>query len=98
MGWVSQGREAGVSRAGLDAVGVSHGPGLICASLVGLSEAKGLGLAWALPLGGLTHLEAPLYAAPPEHGRLAFPQLVLFVRGGNGCRLHTDGFSTAIQT
>ena len=75
--------EAGVSGADLDAVAVTHGPGLIGALLVGLSGAKGLALAWDLPLIGVNHLEAHLYAAQLEHGRIAFPQMVLLVSGGH---------------
>jgi len=75
--------EAGVSGADLDAVAVTHGPGLIGALLVGLSGAKGLALAWDLPLIGVNHLEAHLYAAQLEHGRIGFPQMVLLVSGGH---------------
>ena len=75
--------EAGVTGADLDAVAVTHGPGLIGALLVGLSGAKGLALAWDLPLVGVNHLEAHLYAAQLEHGPIEFPQMVLLVSGGH---------------
>ena len=75
--------EAGVTGADLDAVAVTHGPGLIGALLVGLSGAKGLALAWDVPLVGVNHLEAHLYAAQLEHGPIAYPQMVLLVSGGH---------------
>lgn len=75
--------EAGVTGADLDAVAVTHGPGLIGALLVGLSGAKGLALAWDVPLVGVNHLEAHLYAAQLEHGQVAYPQMVLLVSGGH---------------
>ncbi|MCB1028378.1 MAG: tRNA (adenosine(37)-N6)-threonylcarbamoyltransferase complex transferase subunit TsaD, partial [Microthrixaceae bacterium] len=75
--------EAGVGPEQLDAVAVTHGPGLIGALLVGLSGAKGLALGWDLPLVGVNHLEAHLYAAQLEHGEVALPQMVLLVSGGH---------------
>ena len=75
--------EAGVASNDLDAVAVTHGPGLIGALLVGLSGAKGLALGWGLPLVGVNHLEAHLYAAQLEHGEVLLPQMVLLVSGGH---------------
>lgn len=57
---VAQAIEAGVASNDLDAVAVTHGPGLIGALLVGSSGAKGLALGWGLPLVGVNHLEAHL--------------------------------------
>src|SRR4030081_93673 len=41
----------------LDAIAVTHGPGLAGALLVGLNVAKGLSFARGLPLIGINHLE-----------------------------------------
>lgn len=85
--------EAGIERAGaLDAVAVTHGPGLAGSLLVGVNAAKGLAFGAGLPLLPVNHLEGHIYSnwvdwpgAPqanrPEDGR--FPVLVLIVSGGH---------------
>jgi len=71
----------------LDAVAVTRGPGLAGSLLVGVNAAKGLALGRGLPLLGINHLEAHLYAtwltstAPAEE--LEFPLLGLIVSGGH---------------
>lgn len=66
----------------LDAVAVTQGPGLIGSLLVGLSFARALSLAWHLPLVGVNHLQAHLYAAFIEN-EIAFPFVGLVVSGGH---------------
>src|SRR5665213_4510053 len=51
------------SGTGIDAVAVTYGPGLIGSLLVGVAEAKALSLAWGVPLVGVNHLEAHLFAS-----------------------------------
>jgi N6-L-threonylcarbamoyladenine synthase len=46
----------------LDAVAVTYGPGLAGSLLVGVNAAKGLALGRGLPLVGVNHLEAHIYA------------------------------------
>ena len=79
----------------LDAVAVTCGPGLAGSLLVGVNAAKGLALGRGLPLLGINHLEAHIYAhwlevssegsvsTSPEGGDLAFPVLALVVSGGH---------------
>jgi len=70
----------------LDAVAVTHGPGLAGALLVGVNVAKGLAFAQKKPLLGINHLEGHVYAnwldavEAPD-----FPLVGLIVSGG-----HTD--------
>jgi N6-L-threonylcarbamoyladenine synthase len=82
--------QAGCRPRELDAVAVTHGPGLAGALLVGVSAAKALAYGWDLPIIAVNHLEAHLYAnwidedgsgRPPP----PFPLLGLIVSGG-----HTD--------
>jgi N6-L-threonylcarbamoyladenine synthase len=84
-------REAHLSFDDLDAVAVTHGPGLAGSLLVGVNTAKGLALGRGLPLLGVNHLEAHIYAhwlevedegAAPAEG-LQFPLLALIVSGGH---------------
>ncbi|MBI2919072.1 MAG: tRNA (adenosine(37)-N6)-threonylcarbamoyltransferase complex transferase subunit TsaD [Chloroflexi bacterium] len=72
--------------AGLGAVAVTFGPGLAGALLVGLNLAKALAWAWDLPLIGVNHLEAHIYAAwldRPAREQPQFPLLALVVSGGH---------------
>src|SRR5438128_4738835 len=46
----------------LDAIAVTHGPGLAGALLVGVNVAKGLAFARGKPLLGINHLEGHVYA------------------------------------
>lgn len=77
--------EAGVTMEQIDAIAVTHGPGLVGTLLVGLSAAKALAYALDKPLIGVNHLQGHIYAnfltdAVPE-----YPLVCLIVSGG-----HTD--------
>lgn len=54
--------EAGVGWDDLDGIAATYGPGLAGSLLVGLTAAKSLALARGLPLVGVNHLEAHIYA------------------------------------
>ncbi len=82
---------AGIEGPDLDAIAVTHGPGLIGALLVGVSAAKALSLAWDVPLLGVNHLEAHLYAAFLEEPDLEMPLVVLLVSGGHTMLIVMDG-------
>ncbi len=77
------GRQRPESGRGIDAVAVTCGPGLIGSLLVGVAEAKALSLAWGVPLIGVNHLEAHLFASLLEQTDLGWPLLVLLVSGGH---------------
>ncbi|HEY7801795.1 MAG TPA: tRNA (adenosine(37)-N6)-threonylcarbamoyltransferase complex transferase subunit TsaD, partial [Dehalococcoidia bacterium] len=82
--------EAGTGWADLAAVAVTAGPGLAGALLVGVNTAKTLAYTHDLPLLGVNHLEAHLYAnwieaAGREYRVPELPALGLIVSGG-----HTD--------
>lgn len=83
--------EAGVDESRIDAVAVTVGPGLIGALLVGVSAAKALALAWEVPLVGVNHLEAHLYAGFLEDPTLEFPLVVLLVSGGHTMLIEMRG-------
>jgi N6-L-threonylcarbamoyladenine synthase len=73
---------AGVTLAGIDAVAVTAGPGLIGGVLSGVSCAKGIAAATGLPLVGVNHL-AGHGLTPRLTDGLAFPYLILLVSGGH---------------
>ncbi len=78
-------QEAGTSSGDLSAIAVTNGPGLAGSLLVGVNLAKALALAWDLPLIGVNHLEAHIYANWLGPDPPAFPLIALIVSGG-----HTD--------
>ncbi len=55
-------KEAHMGYDDLDAVAVTYGPGLAGSLLVGVNAAKGIALGRDLPLVGVNHLEAHIYA------------------------------------
>ena len=75
--------EAGITFKDLQAVAVSHGPGLVGALLVGVSTAKALAYGLRLPLIAVNHLEAHLYANYLNGAPLTYPAVVLIVSGGH---------------
>ena len=75
--------EAGVALDGIDAVGVTYGPGLVGALLVGVAEAKAISYARGLPLVGVHHIEGHVSANYIEHPELEPPFLCLIVSGGH---------------
>ena len=74
--------QAGATFTDINGVAVTNGPGLVGSLLVGVCAAKALALAHDLPLVGVNHLEAHIYA-----GLLAkpvpLPALILIVSGGH---------------
>jgi len=86
--------EAGVTLADLDAVGVTHGPGLVGALLVGVAAAKALAFATGLPLVGVHHLEGHIFASLLSHPELEPPFIALVVSGGHTSLVHVRDYST----
>lgn len=75
--------EAGITPEAVDVVAATHGPGLVGALLVGVSTAKALATAWAVPYIGVNHLEGHLVAGSLEEPDLESPLVVLLVSGGH---------------
>ena len=75
--------EAQTTLSQLGGIAVTSRPGLIGSLLVGLSAAKGLAFSFGLPLVGVHHIEAHVYAATMEHEELEFPYLALVASGGH---------------
>jgi N6-L-threonylcarbamoyladenine synthase len=78
----------------LDAVAVTHGPGLAGSLLVGLNVAKAIAMVQGLPLIGINHLESHIYANWLVEGQEpSFPLLCLVVSGGHTDVLVMEGHS-----
>lgn len=76
-------KEADVTLDDLDAIGVTYGPGLVGALLVGVAEAKAISFAKDLPLVGVHHIEGHISANYIENLDLEPPFLCLVVSGGH---------------
>lgn len=76
-------KDADVTLDDLDAIGVTYGPGLVGALLVGVAEAKAIAYAKKLPLVGVHHIEGHVSANYIEHPDLEPPFLCLIVSGGH---------------
>ena len=62
--------EAKVTLDDIDAIGVTYGPGLVGALLVGVAEAKAIAYAKNLPLVGVHHIEGHISANFIENSRI----------------------------
>lgn len=76
-------RTAEVTLDDIDAVGVTYGPGLVGALLVGVAEAKAIAYAKNLPLVGVHHIEGHISANYIENPELEPPFICLVVSGGH---------------
>jgi N6-L-threonylcarbamoyladenine synthase len=84
--------QAGVGLDGIDAVAVTHGPGLAGALLVGVNFAKALARTGGAPLIGVNHLEGHVYAAWLDgEEEPDFPLLALIVSGGHSDVVLVEG-------
>lgn len=75
--------EADVTLDELDAIGVTYGPGLVGALLVGVAEAKAISYAKGIPLVGVHHIEGHISANYIENPDLEPPFGCLVVSGGH---------------
>ncbi len=75
--------EAGVDFNDIDYVAVTNRPGLVGSLLVSLQSAKALSFSLGIPVIGVNHLEAHLYAPYLEGNEPGFPFIGLLISGGN---------------
>lgn len=85
-------RKAEVTMDDIDAVGVTYGPGLVGALLVGLQYAKGLAYAAKKPLIGVNHIEGHICANYIQHKDLKPPFVSLVVSGGHTFIVHVKDY------
>ena len=75
--------QAGVSLTDIDLIGVTQGPGLVGALLIGLSFAKSLAYGLGKPLVGVHHLDGHVSAIYLGGRTVPFPFVALVVSGGH---------------
>ena len=75
--------QAGVKLSEIDAIGVTYGPGLVGALLVGVAEAKAISYAAGIPLEGVHHIGGHISANYIACKELEPPFICLVVSGGH---------------
>ena len=75
--------EAEIVLSDLDGIGVTQGPGLAGTLLTGVCFAKGLSQSLNIPIIGINHLEAHIYANFLTDPTLTYPLVCLLVSGGH---------------
>ncbi len=83
--------KASMTNDDIDAVAVTNRPGLLGSLLVGVNFAKAFAATLDVPLIGIDHIRAHLYASQVEHP-LAYPYLGLLVSGGHTVICKVNGF------
>lgn len=76
-------KQANMTLDEIDAIGVTYGPGLVGALLVGVAEAKAIAYAAKKPLIGVHHIEGHISANYIENKDLEPPFACLVVSGGH---------------
>lgn len=77
----------------IDLIGVTQGPGLVGALLIGISTAKALAYGLDLPLVGVNHIEGHVCANYIEHKDLEPPFTCLIVSGGHTYLVQVNGYT-----
>ena len=75
--------EAGVSLQSIDGIAVTQGPGLAGTLLTGVCFSKGLAQGLDIPVIGINHLEAHIFARFIDKSYVEFPFICLLVSGGH---------------
>lgn len=88
---------AGSTLAAIDAIAVTHAPGLVGALLVGLQTAKSLAWVTGKPLVGVHHLEGHLTAVYLEPDPPPMPHLALIVSGGHTSLVRVNAHADVVE-
>ena len=85
--------EANIGFDDIDIVGVTQGPGLVGALLVGISSAKAIAYALNKPLVGVNHIEGHICANYIEYKDLEPPFTCLVVSGGHTYLIYVKDYT-----
>lgn len=85
--------DGGISKKELEGIAVTQGPGLSGTLITGVCFAKGLALGLRLPIIGVNHLEAHIFANFLADPSLEFPFICLLVSGGHTQLWHVKNFN-----
>jgi N6-L-threonylcarbamoyladenine synthase len=90
-------KDAQVKLEDIDAIGVTAGPGLIGALLVGTSAAAGLALGLDKPLYGVNHLSSHLAVDALDESHKLGPAIGLLVSGGHSSIIQVNDIAQSVQ-
>lgn len=79
------------TKADIDGIAFTSGPGLIGALMVGACVGRSLAYAWGCPSVGVHHMEGHLLAPMLEEAPPEFPFVALLVSGGHTQLVRVDG-------
>lgn len=85
-------KEANLKQKKIDLISVTSGPGLLGSLLVGISFAKAMSMGLKLPLLGIDHLYAHIYANFLTDESLSLPFIALIVSGGHTSLFYVKDF------
>lgn len=86
-------KEADVTLRDVDLIGVTNGPGLVGALVIGVATAKALAMAHSIPLVGVNHMHGHILANLIENPDLEPPFLSLVVSGGHTNVVLVEGYN-----
>lgn len=89
--------EAGITLNEVDLIGVTRGPGLVGALLVGVAAAKAVAFARSIPLVGVNHMHGHIAANYIEHRDLEPPFMSLVVSGGHTNIIMVDDYNVCTK-
>lgn len=87
-------KEADCTLDEIDFIGVTYGPGLVGALLIGLATAKAFSLALGKPLVGIHHIQGHISANFIEHKELKPPFMALVISGGHTNIVEVDDYNS----
>lgn len=83
--------DAGLTKEEIDAIAVTHTPGLLGSLLIGTLTARMLAILWGKPLYAVHHLKSHIYANWLDTDRPEFPLVALVVSGGHTQIIYMQG-------
>ena len=86
--------DAGCTIDEIDLIGVTYGPGLVGALLIGVAAAKSIAFAKDIPLVGVNHMHGHVAANYLEHPDLEPPFMGLVVSGGHTNIIFVEEYNT----
>jgi len=84
--------ESGVTLDDIDLIGVTYGPGLVGALLMGVATAKAISFAKDIPLVGVNHMHGHISANFIQYPELEPPFMSLIVSGGHTNIVHMKDY------
>lgn len=77
----------------IDAIAVTNRPGLLGSLVVGINFAKGLAIAYDLPIVPINHIEGHIYSGYLQDPSCGFPSVALVVSGGHTALFYVNSYN-----